>query len=166
MRHLQKTIDDIYRLIDEMIQLVQPISEEKLRWKPADDVWSVLEILCHVEEIIPYWLQEVQTIAESPGSEWGRTHLHEGRLAAVAKANQRTATQIQDGIIGTKKVVERILGNLSMEDLSIESPSRNPRWGTKPMSFVVKHLVVEHLENHLGQIKQTLEQYSVANPNR
>ncbi|MED4752504.1 DinB family protein [Brevibacillus choshinensis] len=163
MSEFQKTIDDIHRLTDRIIELVQPMSEEELRWKPADDAWSVMEILCHVEEIIPYWLQEIQTIVQSPGSEWGRNHLHEGRLAAVAKANQRTATDIQEGIIGTKLVVESILGNLTPEDLAVEAPSRNPRWGTKPMSFVVNHLVVEHLQSHLGQIQRNMEQYTSAN---
>ncbi|MEW9672135.1 DinB family protein [Ammoniphilus sp. 3BR4] len=163
MSQVQKAINDIYRLTDEILQLVKPLSEEELRWKPADDVWSIMEILCHVEEIIPYWLQEIQAVVQSPGSEWGRNHLHEGRLAAVAKAEQRTAEDIHEGIIDTKKVVHSILGNLSPEDLAIEAPSRNPRWGTKPMSFIVDHLLVEHMESHQGQIKRNIGQYAAVN---
>ena len=159
MNPVQKAMEDIYRLTDDIIQLVEPLSEEQLRWKPADDVWSVMEILCHVEEIVPYWLQEIQGIVQSPGSQWGRNHLHEGRLAAVAKADQRTAADIQEGIRSTRQDVQFILGTLSPEDLAIEAPSRNPRWGTKPMSFIVDHLLVEHLESHLGQIKRNIEQY-------
>jgi hypothetical protein len=163
MSQIQKFIDDICRLTDDIIKLVQSLSEEELRWKPADDVWSVMEILCHVEEIIPYWLHEIQAVVQSPGSEWGRNHLHEGRLAAVAKAHQRTAADIQEGILGTKKVVQSILGNLSPEDLAVEAPSRNPRWGTKPMTFVVEHLLVDHLESHLGQIERNRGQYTDVN---
>lgn len=166
MNPVQKAMEDIYRLADDIIQLVEPLSEEELRWKPADDVWSVMEILCHVEEIVPYWLQEIQGVVQSPGSEWGRNHLHEGRLAAVAKADQRTAADIQEGIRATKQDVQSILGTMSPEDLAIEAPSRNPRWGTKPMSFIVDHLLVEHLESHLGQIKRNMGQYSTAKPVR
>ena len=162
MNTVQKAAVDINRLIDETVQLAETLSEEELRWKPADDVWSVMEILCHVEEVIPYWLLEIQAAVQAPGSEWGRNHLHEGRLAAVAKADQRTASDIQQGILDTKPIVQDILGALSPEDLAIEAPSRNPRWGTKPMSFIVDHLLVEHLAGHIGQIKRNLEQYSTA----
>ncbi|MET3289270.1 UNVERIFIED_CONTAM: putative damage-inducible protein DinB [Brevibacillus sp. OAP136] len=163
MSQNQKVIDDIYRLIDQIIELVEPMSEEELRWKPAEEVWSVMEVLCHVEEIIPYWLQEIQIVVQAPGSEWGRNHLHDGRMAAVANANQRTATDIQEGIIGTKRVVESIMDKLSPAELAIEAISRNPRWGTKPMAFVVDHLVVEHLQSHLGQIQRNKAQYTAAN---
>lgn len=163
MSQVQKAIDDIYRFTDEIVQIASQLSEDELRWKPADEVWSVMEVLCHVEEVIPYWLSEIQAVVQSPGSEWGRNHLHEGRLAAVAKADQRTAEDIREGIKGTKQVVQSILGAMSSEDLAIEATSRNPRWGTKPMSFIVDHLLVEHLEGHLGQIKRNMEQYSTAN---
>lgn len=162
MNTVQKAAADIYRLTDEIVQLAGTLSEEQLRWKPADDVWSVMEILCHVEEVIPYWLLEIQAVVQAPGSEWGRNHLHEGRLAAVAKADQRTAVDIQQGILATKRDVERILGSMTPQDLAIEAPSKNPRWAIKPMSFIVDHLLVEHLKSHLGQIKRNLDQYAAA----
>ncbi len=160
MSQVQKAMEDIYRLTDDIVTLAGGIPEEELRWKQADDVWSIMEVLCHVEEITPYWLREIQAVVQAPGSEWGRNHLHEGRLAAVARADQRSLSDILEGILDTKKEVGSILGTMTEEDLAIESPSKNPRWGTKPMSFVVDHLLVEHLDTHLGQIKRIREQYS------
>ncbi|MET3289207.1 UNVERIFIED_CONTAM: putative damage-inducible protein DinB [Brevibacillus sp. OAP136] len=166
MNHKQKARNDIFQLIDEIVQVVQPLSETELHRKVTDDVWSVMEILCHVEEIIPYWLHEIQYVVQSPQTEWGRNHLHEGRLAAVAKAKQRTKADIMLGIEVTKNVVNNVLGALNDEALTIEAPSRNPRWGTKPMSFVLNHLVVEHLQSHLGQINRTVANVNASNQNQ
>ncbi|RNB80248.1 DinB family protein [Brevibacillus fluminis] len=166
MSQTQQARNDIFQLIDDIVQVVQPLTETELHWKATDDVWSVMEILCHVEEIIPYWLLEIQSVLQSPQSEWGRNHLHEGRLTAVAKAKQRTKADILQGIEGTKNVVHAIMGALTDEALAIEAPSRNPRWGTKTMSFVLNHLVVEHLQSHLGQINRTVASANAINPNQ
>jgi hypothetical protein len=58
--------------------------------------------------------------------------------------------------------VQTTLSSLSEDDLNIESPSRNPRFGTKPMSFIVDHLLVEHLDTHLKQIRRNVQQYKEA----
>jgi hypothetical protein len=39
-------------------------------------------------------------------------------------------------------------------------PSRNPRWDVKPAAFVMDHLLVEHVEKHLGQIRRNVRQFS------
>jgi hypothetical protein len=54
------------------------------------------------------------------------------------------------------KNIEEVLSSLTEEQLAIESPSRNPRFGTKPLSFIVDHLLVEHAAKHCGQIKRNL----------
>jgi hypothetical protein len=42
--------------------------------------------------------------------------------------------------------------------------SRNPRWGVKPAGFIVDHLIVQHLEKHLGQIRRNVAQYQARSP--
>ncbi|MFC6604505.1 hypothetical protein ACFQDF_27915 [Ectobacillus funiculus] len=55
-----------------------------------------------------------------------------------------------------KSQVEQTLNKLDEEKLVLEAPSRNPRFGTKPISFIVDHLLVEHVSKHLGQIERNL----------
>ncbi|MGF9714225.1 MULTISPECIES: DinB family protein [Paenibacillus] len=162
MSELQDRIQSIHRSIDQIVEITQDLDEEILRFKPADDAWSVMEILCHVEEATPYWLNELTQVIASPGIEWGRGLQHEGRLNAVAQAGQRTKDEVLKGIIALKSKVRDVLGPLTAEDLTVESPSRNPRFGTKPMAFIVDHLLVEHVETHLKQIKRNLRQYEDA----
>ncbi|GAB7386420.1 hypothetical protein BSNK01_02550 [Bacillaceae bacterium] len=162
MGKIEQAIQDIERVSREMIALVRQQPEPVIRWKPQEDVWSIMEILCHVEEAVPYWLEELKNTVSSPGREWGRGLQDEGRLAAVARAPERSLEDVLAGIEKGAALAREILGSLKDDDLTIEAPSRNPRFGTKPMAFIVDHLLVEHVEKHLGQIERNLRQYEAA----
>jgi hypothetical protein len=121
-----------------------------------------VEILGHLEEAMPYWAAEIQRVVANPGTEWGRNHQNESRLAAVAATPQRSIGDLIAGVAKAANAVTAVLRKLNERDLQIESPSRNPRWGVKPMSFVLDHLIVSHLRGHRDQIKRTLDQFAAA----
>jgi uncharacterized damage-inducible protein DinB len=161
---LQESIASVEESTNGIMDAVGKLPEEAIRWKPTPEVWSIHEILCHVDEAIPYWAEEIERVVAKPGVEWGRNHQNETRLAAVAVSSQRKTGDVLASIQkGSQKTVA-ILRKLKDEDLNIESPSRNPRFATKPMSFVLDHLVVTHLRNHFGQVRRNIEQLSAANP--
>ncbi|KRE82387.1 hypothetical protein ASG89_14095 [Paenibacillus sp. Soil766] len=153
---LKETIASIHQTTDQIIAACQGLSEEALRWKPNEESWSVQQVLCHLEEAIPYWLRELQTMINSPETPWGRGLQHEGRLAAVSDAHERKAPDVLQGLAATKQQVQDVLGSLREEDLQLEAQSRNPRFGTKPLSFIVDHLLTEHLITHLKQIERNI----------
>jgi uncharacterized damage-inducible protein DinB len=70
------------------------LPEEVIAWKPADDVWSVVEILGHVAEFVPYWTGQTLQIIRHPQEQWGRTHADTARLDAVERAKSRTLADI------------------------------------------------------------------------
>lgn len=163
MSKAQGAIEDINRLSDLIMNQVTGLTESQLHWKPSEEIWSIMELLCHVDEIVPYWLHELQRVIESPGIEWGRNHLDEGRLAAVACSKQRNLDDVLTCIQHNKQVSKDVLASIRDEELLLEAPSRNPRFGTKPMMFIVSHLLVDHLQTHLNQIQRNLERYEAAN---
>lgn len=156
---MQEAIASIHESIDGIVQTVKGLSEEQIRFKPSDEAWSVQEIVAHVEEVIPYWLNEIERVRQTPGAEWGRGLQDEARLAAVAKAGERSISDMLVRIEGMKSLVAERLGALTDEELKREAPSRNPRFGTKPAQFIVDHLLVEHVAKHLGQIQRNLKQF-------
>jgi hypothetical protein len=156
---LEDSIHSIQKLMSEITETVEELPEDVLRWKPDKEVWSIAEILGHVQEAIPYWAGEIQRVAANPGVEWGRDHQNESRLAAVAAASQRSAGEVVAGLGNAKNNVIAVLGTLRDQDLQIEGLSRNPRWGVKPMSFVLDHLIVSHLRGHRDQIRRNLDQF-------
>nr|ADZ54051.1 cysteine dependent-maleylpyruvate isomerase [Paenibacillus sp. NyZ101] len=159
---IQEAIRSIHETIDDIVRVSKGLSEDVIRWKPAEDKWSIIEVLCHVEEATPYWLNEIQALVQSPGIEWGRGLQHEGRLAAVAAAPGRSTDEVLQAIESSKAQVQAVLGTLNEENVTAESPSRNPRFGTKSLQFVVDHLLVEHLITHLKQINRNIGQYQEA----
>jgi uncharacterized damage-inducible protein DinB len=159
-RQLERSILSFQELTGEIIQIVAELPEDVLRWKPAPQVWSITEILGHVEEAGPYWAGEIQRVVANHGAEWGRNHQSEARLAAVAAASQRSTRDVIAGFGRAANAIVAVLRSLQDKDLQIEAPSRNPRWGVKPMSFVLDHLIVSHLHGHRDQIQRNLAQFA------
>jgi len=160
--NVNEAIASIQRSLDEIVAMAKDLPEAALHWKAAEDRWSVLEVLCHVEEAIPYWLEEIDRLIRNPGAEWGRGLQDERRLAAVAGAGSRSLGEVLAGIEQSKRQVQDVLGPLTAEQLERESPSRNPRFGIKPLVFVIEHLLVEHAAKHAGQIARNVEQFKQA----
>ncbi|HZG84562.1 DinB family protein [Paenibacillus sp.] len=154
---VKDSILSIQQTTDQIVRTCERLPQEVLLWKPSEEKWSVMEVLCHVEEVVPYWLAELQETIESPQRSWGRGLQHEGRLAAVAVAHERNASEVLRNITNSKRQVEDVLGAISEDELGIEAESRNPRFGTKPLSFIVEHLLKEHLVTHYQQIMRNIE---------
>lgn len=154
------SIQSIHTSLDEIIQIVNELAEETIRWNPTEEEWSIMQILSHLVEALPYWLNEIKQIIEAPGKEWGRGLTDPARLAAVSNTEQLIVSNVLKDLEAVKSQVEEVLSSLTEEQLAIESPSRNPRFGTKPLSFIVDHLLVEHAAKHCGQIKRNLSKLS------
>jgi uncharacterized damage-inducible protein DinB len=157
--NIQEAIQSTQQSLESIITASQELSSEALNWKPAEDKWSVMEVLVHVDEAIPYWLDELNNLLETPGTEWGRGLQDERRLAALAAVGSRSLEEVLASIKKSKEQVALVLGPITDDELKQESPSRNPRFGTKPLSFVIQHLLVDHAASHVGQIARNIEQY-------
>jgi uncharacterized damage-inducible protein DinB len=157
--NIQEAIRSTQQSLEQIISASQELSSEALNWKPAEDKWSVMEVLVHVDEAIPYWLDELNNLLEKPGTEWGRGLQDERRLAALAAVGSRSLEEVIDSIKRAKEQVAIVLGPITDDELMQESPSRNPRFGTKPLSFVIQHLLVDHAASHVRQIARNIEQY-------
>ena len=92
----------------------------------------------------------------------GRDHTDTARLAAVTGT---AANRLDEVLADIRRLMRRTvetLRELSDADLAVEATSKNPRWGLKPASFIVDHLLVEHVEKHLGQIRRNVAQFGQA----
>jgi len=142
---------------------VGTLPAELVSWKPADDVWSVMEILGHVSEFIPYWTGQAVQIARHQQEQWGRTHADTDRMDAVNRARSGSLADVTNEIRAGVGTAAATLRGLTDAELAAEAMSRNPRWGLKPASFVVEQLVVQHAEKHLGQIRRNASQFRARN---
>ncbi len=154
----KNAITSVSESIDRIIETVKGLSEETIRWNPTEEEWSIMQILCHIVEAVPYWLSEIDQLVQTPGKEWGRNHLQERRLEAVSAAtvDAISVDEILQKLEAVKQQVKDGLENLTPEQLAAEAPSRNPNFGTKPISFIINHLIDQHVNKHEGQIQRNL----------
>ena len=143
----------------EMLAEVARLPADVITWHPASDVWSVMDILCHVEEFVPYWTAQTMLVTEHPDEKWGRDHTDRDRLAAVTNTSARKLSDVEQAIRQGAEASAAALSRLSDSDLDIEATSKNPRFGRKPASFIVDDLIVGHVQKHLGQIRRNARQY-------
>lgn len=142
---------------------VENLPEAVCTWKPADDVWSVMEILGHVAEFIPFWLGQTLQIIRQPEQAWGRTHADTARLEAVKSAPSRTLAGLCDEIRAGVTAAAATLRGITDAGFGVEAESLNPRWGRKPAAFVVDDLLAAHVEKHLCQIQRNARQFRELN---
>jgi uncharacterized damage-inducible protein DinB len=144
---------------------VQRLPADLITWVPAPGVWSVMDILCHIREFIPFWTDEALRMVRRSDAQWGRDHTDAARLAAVADTRGYAIDEVLADIRRAARQAAEILLEFSDADLAVEATSVNPRWGRKPASFVVDHLLVQHVEKHLGQIRRNVTQFADARAN-
>jgi fumarylpyruvate hydrolase len=118
-----------------------------------------MDILCHVQEFVPYWTTQAIRVVEHSNELWGRDHSDRDRLAAVTNTSLRRLPDVQQAIQRAATESSSALARLSDADLNIEAASRNPRWGTKPAQFIVDDLIIGHVEKHARQIKRNVSQF-------
>ncbi|MFP7737061.1 DinB family protein [Priestia aryabhattai] len=152
-----QSIQSIQASLNEILAITEDLSEETVRWNPTDEEWSILQILSHLGEAIPYWLNEVKRVVDAPGSAWGRGLQDAARLAAVTNIEELSVESAIAEVAKLKQQVASELQELDEVQLQKESPHRNfDKFGNKPVSFIIYHFIEEHIAGHCEQIKRNL----------
>ena len=97
-------------IAEEMMAEVDRLPAPLVTWQPAPDVWSVMDILCHVQEFVPFWTAQTMRVVERPQELWGRDHTDRDRLAAVENTAARRLTDVQQAI---RRAVKESAGTLA-----------------------------------------------------
>lgn len=147
--------------IAEILAEVERMPVGLLHWVPGENVWTIMDNLCHIREFVPFWTAQTLNIVRTPAEHWGRDHTDTARVAAVTSTARFALADVIGDIRREVTKCAGVLRTLSDADLAIEATSRNPRWGMKPAAFVVDELLVHHVKKHLGQIRRTVSQYQV-----
>ncbi|MBI0579273.1 DinB family protein [Neobacillus cucumis] len=145
--------------IEDIVAILKNTEEAALFIKPSENEWSAMQIVSHILEAVDFWVADLEALLVVPGAKWGRNHEHVRRLAAV---NEEIVSRINkdDAINAMQSLVPKVeeaLGKVKEEDLVKTAPSYNPNFDGKPLSFLVDHLIVQHVLGHYGQMVRHLE---------
>ncbi|QCR31338.1 DinB family protein [Lysinibacillus sp. SGAir0095] len=156
---LNEKVEVFKTSILDMIKVLEDTEDSVLYRKPSKEEWSGMQIVSHVLEAVDFWLVDLEALLIVPGAKWGRNHEHVRRLAAVnetvvSKLKKENAIKELQNLVPR---VEEVLGKVQEEDLAKTAPSYNPNFDGKPLSFLVDHLIVQHVAGHYDQLVRHLE---------
>jgi hypothetical protein len=120
--------------------------------------WGPRETLAHVEEMLPFWLGEVERVLETAGTDqpvaFGRVATDEIRLAIIERDRTLPLRELFARIDAAVERIALRLGELDETDLA--APGAHPRLGPMTAGQILDRFVCSHLEEHAAQLRESL----------
>jgi len=122
-----------------------------------ESTWGPREVLAHLAEMLPFWLGEVERVlAGSPEPvPFGRVASNEIRVAVIDRDRTVPARELFDRVATDIARYRRRLSKLS----GAESSRRglHPTRGDLAISAILERFVTGHLEEHVEQLRESLD---------
>jgi hypothetical protein len=133
-------------------------------WALAEDYgtgpeasWGPREVLAHVEEMLPFWLGEMERVIDGDGSApmpFGRTADDPLRIAIIERDRRLPIRvlfrRVDDGLRAWE---ERIP---TLTDQEISRVGVHPRLGEMPAPAILERFVAGHAEERIAQLDAIL----------
>ena len=143
----------------------RPAVEGGEPWQLSDNfgtepeaTWGPRETLAHVQEMLPFWLGEIERVIDAAGggaTPFGRVATDEIRLAIIERDRTLPLRELFGRIdAGVDRIAQR-LGEL--EDADLEARGEHPRLGPMTVAQILDRFVCGHLEEHAVQLRESLE---------
>jgi hypothetical protein len=135
-------------------------------WPLADDYgtgpeasWGPREVLAHVEEMLPFWLGELERVIDGARGgagavPFGRTADDPVRIGILARDRSLPLRVLLGRIdAGLREWSDRLA---TLSDAEGQRVGLHPRLGEMPASGILERFVVGHAEEHVRQLEEIL----------
>ena len=139
--------------VQGILQQIEGLGQATLYQEPDEGEWSVMKILAHVAELIPYWTRQAQDVATRAENNqpFGRTHEDSDRIAAV---EEHAHDSLED-------VLPRIRSGLAEATAALRAlppegwkrTARHARRGEMTVEQIVDQFLLEHIDEHSEQMR-------------
>jgi hypothetical protein len=151
IERLRQARDRIVRLRGR-VEMSEPAPEDL----PRSRGWVARETLAHIDELLPYWLGEIERVlagAKEPVP-FGRTSNDLLRLLTVDRDRTLPVGELYVRLdIGLDRVVRRLL---EFDDRQCGRQGLHPVRGEMTVSQIVEVMLVSHIEEHCDQLTASL----------
>jgi uncharacterized damage-inducible protein DinB len=148
-----RRLESVNTAVGELLR--RPEVAQRLRTAGGEE-WSALQIVAHMTEMIPYWMHDARILAASTGEppHFGRNLDAPERLDPVA----RGATSDPDELLRRlDAAIQAAAGDIrAMSPAERARTGIHNRRGAMTAAEVIEQLIVQHAEEHVGQIRQVL----------
>src|SRR5262245_15565520 len=132
-------------------------------WPLSDDYgtepeshWGPKEVLAHVAEMVPFWLDQIEGILGAPAAgeapPFGRVSTDPNRLARIGADRALPADELFDRVATGAAAVERRAGEWTPAELG--RSGMHSRLGEMTVPAIVERFIVGHLEEHVRQLDE------------
>jgi hypothetical protein len=136
--------------------LCQPEAAQRAHVRPAQEAWSAIEILGHMAEMIPYWLNHCDRLVAATDEPpvFGRNLDAPERLAGVERGASGDLAELVNLVDQEIEVAAHTIRQLSPVDRARQGI--HSRYGAINVAQVIEQFIVAHAEEHLAQIQTAL----------
>jgi hypothetical protein len=149
-----RRLERVYEQVSALLH--HPDVIQRLRTAPGEHEWSALQVIGHMVEMIPYWLQHCHRLitATHEPPQFGRTLDAPERLAGV----ERATTSDPDELLGQlKQAVEAAAQDIRrISEVERGKTGIHLRQGKMTVADMVEQLIIGHAEAHLVQVQDAL----------
>ena len=136
---------------EDYARLVEGLSDEQFKRRPAVEEWTTEELTGHVAEFPTTFADQARRLAASPGLRVGRTLDDPGRLAAVGRLEGAGPAEAAGKVRGAVHRAISELRQIPAEGWRVKG--QHVRLGEMAVAELVEHLILDHLRDHLDQAK-------------
>jgi hypothetical protein len=159
MSTLHPPVERLRQARDRVVRLRGRVemSEAAPEELPRSREWVARETLAHIDEMLPYWLSEIERVlagATEPVP-FGRTPNDLIRLLTIDRDRTLPVGELYVRLdAGLDRVVRRLL---DLDDRQCAKRGLHPQRGEMTVQQIVEVMLVEHIEEHCGQLTLSLD---------
>jgi hypothetical protein len=118
--------------------------------------WGPKEVLAHVAEMVPYWLDQIEVVLTAPadGVPFGRVATDPKRIDRIGRDRTLPAGELFDRIDRAMADAARLQRRLDADAKGRRGT--HPRLGEMTIDAMVERFIVGHLEEHVRQLEENL----------
>jgi len=135
-------------------------------WQPAElygteaeASWGPHETLAHLEEMLPYWLGEVERIVDGGADssvQFGRTAEDDVRIGVIGRDRALPLRELLDRVeVYAARVARRMR---TLTDAEAALSGLHPTRGPFPVEALLERFVTGHVEDHVAQLGRILDE--------
>ncbi len=134
----------------------QPDVAQRLRAAPGENEWSAMQVLGHMVEMIPYWLNHCRALIVAAGEppRFGRTLEAPERLAGVERGAIGNPDELLRQLSDEVQAAAHAIRHMSPAERG--KKGIHLRRGEMTVADVIEEFVVAHAEEHLAQVQIAL----------
>ena len=117
--------------------------------------WGPREVLAHVEEMLPYWLGELERVVDGPsGVAFGRIAENDIRIGLIERERTLPLRVLFDRIDAGLATWAVRCANLT--DAELASVGTHPSAGELAVAAMPERFILGHIEGHIAQLEEIL----------